>query len=436
MNLSKLDINVAVEELLASGKAEYSSDHKAGMEVPEGGSNCEKCEYVRSDGTECANKYFQQWHGSNQLPLPADRYCCDWFEAEHDIEAYGTSEGAEKGWENRVHNAHGLSVAIFDRYKRTNPNAISVRSFMEHDPPSMAMRERLAKLFLRAEKIGTEDVDMEKLTPLQNTVFKDKVEGIRLAGMYRNPIDVFRYKGHQYVVDGHHRLAVWALEDHDSIPANIYEMPKEMEAGGPGSGCNPEKGKCGRPAEDKDKDPDAEREKGEALMNALEDWQAGSHYIRLAAKDIISGKDTNEGVTNIKYNVDAAKDAQALLDGIREGTTINQPIYRGVSVMDKTSEYLSLKEGDEFQLPLQSFTKNLGVAHGFSIGKAQGDSHVIFQVDPGAQVLDLSKAIGENVYHEVEVITNGRFKVTGVEDVQSYGPEPFHVVHAQHLGIF
>lgn len=433
MNLSNLNLDVAIEELLASGKAEYPADHKAGMRVPQGGSDCAKCEYVRANGTECANKFFQKWHGSNKLPEPADEYCCDWFEASSDLQATGTSEGAEKGWEHRIRHAHGIDVDIFDRYARTNPNAISVRSFLEHDPPSLKTRLALAKAFLSAKKVGDEDVDIDKLTPLQNTVFKDKVEGIRTAGMYRNPIDVFRYKGKQYVIDGHHRLAVWAMDQHDTIPAHIYEMPKELEAGGPGSGCNPEVGKCGRPSQE---DQDAEREKGEALMNALKDWQAGSHYIRLAAKDVLQNKDTDEGVRNLKYNVDAVKDAKALLDEIRNGTTMTQAIYRGVSVMDKTDAMLALKEGDEFQLPMQSFTKNVGVAHGFAIGKTQGDTHVIFQVDPGAKVLDLSKEIGEEVYHEVEVITNGKFKVTGVEDVKSYGPEPYHVVHVQHMGVF
>lgn len=62
-------------------KTIYPADHQVGMRVPEGGSNCAKCEYVRENGKHCANKYFQKWNGSNVLPAPADVYCCDFFES-------------------------------------------------------------------------------------------------------------------------------------------------------------------------------------------------------------------------------------------------------------------------------------------------------------------------------------------------------------------
>lgn len=442
MNLSDLNLDIAIEELLASSSdsvlelneknATYPKDHKPGMRVPKNGSACSKCKFVSEDHERCGNKFFVQWHGSHELPLPADEYCCDWFQT-GDVEAYGTSEGAEKGWENRVRHAHGIDVDIFDRYKRSNPNAISVRSFMEHDPPSMVTREKLAKLFLKAKLVESDaDVEISKLTPLQNTVFKDKVEGIRTEGMYHNPIDVFRYNGNQYVVDGHHRLAVLALEDKNTAPANIYELPKEMNAGGPGSGCNPEVGKCGRPegnGEDSGDDPDYD--KAETFIEAIRDWQKGSHYIRAAAKELITGN-----TSNVNYSKDAEKDALALLDGIRHGDTFNKSLFRGVSVKadDKDNPFLKLKTGDEFQLPMQSFSTNIGVAHAFSIGHQQGDTHVVFQVDGTSRGVDVGKAVGEGVYAENEVILNGRFKVGNVEDVHGYGPEPFHVVHVNQLG--
>lgn len=59
----------------------YSADHKVGMRVPKGGSDCAKCEYVRQNGKACANSQFVKWNGSNMLPAPADEYCCDFFEA-------------------------------------------------------------------------------------------------------------------------------------------------------------------------------------------------------------------------------------------------------------------------------------------------------------------------------------------------------------------
>lgn len=60
----------------------YPKDHQVGMRVPKGGSSCSKCEYVRNNGKECAQKLFQKWNGSNKLPAPADSYCCDFFTIE------------------------------------------------------------------------------------------------------------------------------------------------------------------------------------------------------------------------------------------------------------------------------------------------------------------------------------------------------------------
>ena len=56
----------------------YPADHKVGMRVPKGGSDCAKCEYV--DGQYCGNKYFQKWNGSDKIPAPTNEYCCDFFE--------------------------------------------------------------------------------------------------------------------------------------------------------------------------------------------------------------------------------------------------------------------------------------------------------------------------------------------------------------------
>lgn len=60
------------------GKVEYPADHKVGMRVPKGGSDCAKCEYVK--GQTCTNKYFNQAVGK-RIPAPVDEYCCDFFEA-------------------------------------------------------------------------------------------------------------------------------------------------------------------------------------------------------------------------------------------------------------------------------------------------------------------------------------------------------------------
>ena len=60
------------------GKITYPADHKLGMIVPDGGSNCKKCEYL--SGQKCTNKLFVQWLGSDTIPAPVNSYCCDLFE--------------------------------------------------------------------------------------------------------------------------------------------------------------------------------------------------------------------------------------------------------------------------------------------------------------------------------------------------------------------
>lgn len=62
------------------GPIEYPKDHQPGMKVPQGGSSCRRCEYLRN-GDECSNEYYQKWAGTNKLPFPADEYCSDWFES-------------------------------------------------------------------------------------------------------------------------------------------------------------------------------------------------------------------------------------------------------------------------------------------------------------------------------------------------------------------
>jgi hypothetical protein len=62
------------------GEVGYAADHKPGMRVPKGGSNCAKCEYLGKDRKTCSNKYFIRWNGSNVIPGKIDEYCSDWFE--------------------------------------------------------------------------------------------------------------------------------------------------------------------------------------------------------------------------------------------------------------------------------------------------------------------------------------------------------------------
>lgn len=97
---------LAVEELLAAGEATYSDTHEAAMRVPKGGSSCASCEYLGKDGKSCTNKYFIKYHGSEELPYPADEFCSDWYWPKEKLEAAGTSEGVRKAWDTRGRGRH------------------------------------------------------------------------------------------------------------------------------------------------------------------------------------------------------------------------------------------------------------------------------------------------------------------------------------------
>ena len=73
-------MNSILWEFDNGAKLVYPGDHKVGMRVPKGGSNCAKCEYVRNDNQDCAQENFIAWNHGPKLPLPADVYCCDFFE--------------------------------------------------------------------------------------------------------------------------------------------------------------------------------------------------------------------------------------------------------------------------------------------------------------------------------------------------------------------
>lgn len=59
----------------------YPPNHKLGMRVPKGGSNCAKCEHLDDDDRSCLEPHFIRWNGGERIPAPADSYCCDFFEA-------------------------------------------------------------------------------------------------------------------------------------------------------------------------------------------------------------------------------------------------------------------------------------------------------------------------------------------------------------------
>jgi hypothetical protein len=65
----------------------YPPDHQFGMEVPSGGSNCAKCEYLADNKKDCTEEHFIEWQRRNgaekpeEIPRRITAYCCDDFEA-------------------------------------------------------------------------------------------------------------------------------------------------------------------------------------------------------------------------------------------------------------------------------------------------------------------------------------------------------------------
>jgi len=68
-------------EATKKAKVQYPADHKAGMRVPEGGSMCANCEYLKdAEKGLCGNNYFVKWNGSDKIPAPIHEYCSDFYE--------------------------------------------------------------------------------------------------------------------------------------------------------------------------------------------------------------------------------------------------------------------------------------------------------------------------------------------------------------------
>jgi hypothetical protein len=64
---------------------QFPDDHKGGMAVPPGGSNCLKCRFLQDKDTKiCGEPNFIQWNGGSVIKGDLDSYCSDWFKAPGD----------------------------------------------------------------------------------------------------------------------------------------------------------------------------------------------------------------------------------------------------------------------------------------------------------------------------------------------------------------
>ena len=70
------------EDYGGEGQMTFPPNHKAGMQITKGGSMCANCEYWVKKGNKCNSEYWLKWNdGNDQIPVAADEYCCNWWEA-------------------------------------------------------------------------------------------------------------------------------------------------------------------------------------------------------------------------------------------------------------------------------------------------------------------------------------------------------------------
>ncbi len=143
----------------------------------------------------------------------------------------------------------------------------------------------------------------------------------------------------------------------------------------------------------------------------------------------------------------AVSDAYTLLGAVRDATPQELPLYRGVATYGTdpgTPALLALQPGDQFDLSLASFSNDRLMASSFgqSSSSDSPDSHdtaVLFKLAPGALGVE-----GPNTESEVQapngawtrghtdVITSGRFEVTGVSSSKADG----RVIGIKQVGVF
>ena len=427
MNLSEIDIQVALDELLASGKAEYPEDHKAGMRVPKGGSNCTKCEYVSRDKKKCHNPYFQAWLGTSTLPDPADVYCCDWFES-NSIQANYALEGRTE--------FRGLNISI-ENDKGSTRSGVGKdgkpwSTTMTYPYGYIRMTEGVdgdhVDCFLGPDEDAENVYVVHTKEPTTGEYDEDKCMLGFESGLAAKKAFLENYSNPDFFGS----MSTIPFEKFKVQVLKTKSAPKALEAGGPGSGCNPEvaEPRCGRPS-------GADAQQNQDMAQAMVHWQQNVTQIKTAANYLITG-----GTFGGDMAPEAIKDAELLLNAVRNGEDFDRPLYRGISLRDMSSPILRLKQGDHFQIAdIASFSQNQQVGKNFSIGPKQGDIHVVFQTDGVTRGVSTFKynphpeRIG--MQDESEVISNGRFEVTGVEDQKSYyGPNVYHTIHIKQLGTF
>ena len=72
--------NILTENYGGPGEMILPPNHKAGLQVPKGGSCCANCKWWSQEKQICTSTYYSDWAGTNQIPYAADEYCTNWWE--------------------------------------------------------------------------------------------------------------------------------------------------------------------------------------------------------------------------------------------------------------------------------------------------------------------------------------------------------------------
>lgn len=115
-------------------------------------------------------------------------------------------------------------------------NTDILRSQIERSTPSKveSLVDMLSKVHGNVEFSNyMDEVEIERLSPTQNQVFKDELEGRvhELQNGLAEPIIVVKNGDSMVVADGHHRMVASSRIGKDSISAYVLEPSKEIELG-------------------------------------------------------------------------------------------------------------------------------------------------------------------------------------------------------------
>ena len=161
-----------------------------------------------------------------------------------EVKATGTSEGAEKGWDERGRGRKepidyrtdtGVHVGIFDRPESgKEPGTIPIESVFSHPPPSEDERKKIADEFNGAVKIGEKELNINDIIPMQKTLTEDRLARWRSReerGLNpRSPAAIFHRDDKYYLMDGHHRIGDEIMKGTKTLKMTKFALPEQVLA--------------------------------------------------------------------------------------------------------------------------------------------------------------------------------------------------------------